>query len=185
MMSLIIAGIRILSEIPIALNANWTFRITRIDAPSAYLRATRTAMLWLTVTPVWLISASLFFCFWPRRLALAHLAVLAIFGMILVELSLHRFHKLPFTCSYMPGKGNLQFVFWAFALIFLPLINAAARFELRILDRPVGLCTTLALLAAVLAGIRRYNAISINSLSEIQFDEAVTPEIIGLNLDHS
>jgi hypothetical protein len=184
-MSLVIAGVRVLAGIPIALQANWTFRTAAIHAPSAYLRATRTALLLLSVLPVWLVSAAFFSLLWPWRLALAHQAVLLLLGMILMELSLHRFSKIPFTCSYMPGKGNLQFVFWAFALILLPLIHAAARFEFGLLDRPIALCLAVTFLAVVLVCVRTYNRVTAKGLKEIQFDEVLEPEIVGLHLDRS
>lgn len=185
MMSLVIAGVRILAGIPITLQANWTFRTAAICAPIAYLRATRTAMLLPTVLPVWLVSGAFFFLLWPWRLALAHQVVLLFLGMILIELSLHRFHKIPFTCSYMPGKGNLQFVFWAFALILLPLINTAARFEFGLLDRPIALCLAVTFLALILVCARTYNRFAAKDLKEILFDEVLEPEIVGLHLDRS
>lgn len=185
MMSMVIAGVRVLAGIPIALQANWTFRTAAIHAPSAYLRATRTAMLLLSVLPVWLVSAAFFSLLWPWRLALAHQVVLLLLGMILSELSLHRFHKIPFTCSYMPGKGNLQFVFWAFALILLPLIHAAARLEFELLDRPIALCLAVVFLTVILACARTYNRVTARDLKEIQFDEVPEPEIVGLHLDRS
>jgi hypothetical protein len=183
MMILVIAGIRVLAGIPIALQANWTFRMTEIHAPIAYLRATRTAVLLITVLPIWLASASFFLLLWPWRLALGHLLLLFLLGLVLIEVSLHRFQKIPFTCSYMPGKGNLQFVFWAFALILLPLINAAAQFEFGILRRPISLCATLAVLAVTVASVRTYNGVKARGLSEIKFDETETPEIVSLHLD--
>jgi hypothetical protein len=185
MMSLVIAGVRVLAGIPITLQANWTFRTAAIRAPSAYLCATRTALLLLSVLPVWLVSGAFFFPLRPWRLALAHQAILLLLGMILIELSLYRFHKIPFTCSYMPGKGNLQFVFWAFALILLPLIHAAARFELGLLDRPIALCLAVTLLAIILLCARTYNRVTARTLKEIQFDEILEPEIVGLHLDRS
>jgi hypothetical protein len=185
MMSLVVAGVRILAGIPIALQANWTFRMAAISAPSVYLRATRTALLLLCVLPVWLLSGAFFSLLWPWRLALAHQVFLLLLGMILTEFSLHRFYKIPFTCSYMPGKGNLQFVFWAFALILLPLIHAAARFEFRLLDRPIDLCLTVAFLTILLARARAYNRVTARDLKEIQFDEVPEPEIVGLHLGRS
>jgi len=185
MMSLVIAGVRILVGIPITLQANWTFRTAAIRAPIAYLRATRTALLLLTVLPVWLGSGTVFSMLWPWRLALAHQVVLLFLGMILIEFSLYRLHKIPFTCSYMPGKGNLQFVFWAFALILLPLINTAARFEFALLDRPIALCLAVTFLAIILVCARTFNHVTTKDIKEIRFDEVLEPEIVGLHLDRS
>jgi hypothetical protein len=142
-------------------------------------------LLLLTVLPVWLVSGAFFFLLWPWRLALAHQMVLLFLGMILIELSLHRSHKIPFTCSYMPGKGNLQFVFWAFALILLPLIHAAARFEFGLLDRPIALGWAVIFLAIILLCARTFNRVTAKDLKEIQFDEVLEPEIVGLHLDRS
>jgi hypothetical protein len=185
MMSLVIAGVRVLAGIPIALQANWTFRIATICAPSAYLRATGTALLLLSVLPVWLVSAAFFSLLLPWRLALEHQILLLLLGIILIELSMYRFRKIPFTCSYMPGRGNLQFVFWAFALILLPLIHAAARFEFGLLDRPIALCLAIIFLAIILACARTYNRLTARNLREIQFDEVLEPDIVGLHLDRS
>jgi hypothetical protein len=58
--------------------------------------------------------------------------VLALIGWIFTELSLIDFYKVPFTCSYLPGKSNFQFVFWGFAVLFV-LAVPCAEVELRAL----------------------------------------------------
>ena len=40
-----------------------------------------------------------------------HLAVLGLLGMLLGDLALRGFWKLPFTCSYLPGKSQVHMVF--------------------------------------------------------------------------
>jgi hypothetical protein len=185
MMCVGVAGIRVVSSLPIALHANWIFRITELREPSAYLATTRRAFAILGIAPVWLGSCVLFFAIWPWSMACEHLLVLALLGMILVELSLHGFRKIPFTCSYLPGKGNLQYVFWACALFLLPLINAAAQAEIRMLNHPLGYCTIIAALCVALAGARWNAAKPAPSLPQMQFDEVSPPELCSLNLNRN
>ena len=57
----------------------------------------------------------------PLSQAAAHLVILALLGLILADLNLLGFYKVPFTCSYLPGKSNIQFSFWVFMIVIVPL----------------------------------------------------------------
>jgi len=46
--------------------------------------------------------------------AAGHLAVLGLPGAILAELCLANFHKIPFTCSYLPGRSYAHMAFLSF-----------------------------------------------------------------------
>jgi hypothetical protein len=185
MICVAVGGIRIVSSLPIALRANWIFRITELRQPSAYLAAVRHTFVVLGIAPVWLGSCVLFLSIWPWRIAGEHLLVLALLGMILVELCLRGFEKIPFTCSYLPGKGNLQYVFWACALFLLPLINAAAQFEMEMLNHPLGYSAILVILGIALVCARWYSTTLVRRVMRMQFDEVNPPEIFSLNLDRS
>jgi len=86
-----------------------------------------------------------------------HLAILFLFGFILADLALIGFHKIPFTCSHLPGKTNFQFVFWgAFAGVILILL-LAMNVEFPALHHPGQCAVLLAVLAAAAAGLRIFN----------------------------
>jgi hypothetical protein len=74
---------------------------------------------------------------------LAHLAVLALLGYIFAELSLINFYKVPFTCSYLPGKTNIQVAFFGFIFVFLILAISFAPFEVRSLNDPALFASTM------------------------------------------
>src|ERR1019366_4255474 len=76
------------------------------------LNARRRALFAMSVVPAWAISAAFLFSLWPWRPAAAHLAMLAFLGIILAEFSFDGVQKIPFTCSYLPGKSNLHLTFW-------------------------------------------------------------------------
>ena len=58
-----------------------------------------------------------------------HLLVLALLGILLVEISLQAFRKIPFACSYLPGTGNLHLVFWVFLGFSFPPLHKATELE--------------------------------------------------------
>jgi hypothetical protein len=185
MLCIAIAGVRIVSPLPITLRANWLFRVTELQEPSAYIAAVRRTLLLLCAFPLWLVSAVVLLAAWPMRLAFEHLPVLALLALILVELSLLGSRKLPFTCSYLPGKGNLHFVVWAFALLLLPLINAGAQLEMYMLNKQLGYSLIVAALVIAWTLIRWLAARAVRRLTCIQFDEFESPQLLSLDLDRN
>jgi hypothetical protein len=181
-MSVAVLGVRIVCSVPISLRANWTFRVIEIYKVSAYLKAIRWSLLLLALCPVWAALAALFLSIWPWRQAIGHLIVLAALGMILIDLSLYRFRKIPFTCSYLPGKGNIQFVFWACILVVLPLTTIFAKFELNALHNSVRYTVVIAVLAISEIFVRSRTVVFARSVKALSFEEVTPSEILGLGL---
>ena len=103
-----VVGVRAVFAMPIALRANWIFRLTAVHSPAAYYRAVRKSLYAVAAIPVWMAAAAVLFAIWPAWAAAEHVALLVVLGILLVELSLYRFRKIPFACSYLPGKANLN-----------------------------------------------------------------------------
>lgn len=183
MLCVAVGGIRVVASMPIALRANWIFRITELQQPSSYLAAVRRAFVVLGVIPIWLGSAVLFLSMWPLLFVLEHLLILGIVGMILVELCLHSFQKIPFTCSYLPGKGNLQYVFWACAFLLLPLTIAGAQIEMQMLVRPFGYGSIVVALCVALTFARWHTAVALQDVTHMQFEEEDHSELMRLSLN--
>lgn len=167
-------------SMPHALRANWIFRVTEIRKVPVYLSSVRRALFVLAMAPVWLLLAILFLLRWPTWQIAGHLALLGLVGMIVVELSLYGFHKLPFTCSYLPGQSKVHVVFWGLLLVLVPLISA--RFEKRILTQPLECLCMIAAFGAVAAGVRWRTTVFARSAEELTFEEEYPPEIFSLNL---
>jgi hypothetical protein len=175
-----ILGVRLVISMPHALRANWIFRMTGIRNVAVYQSSVRRAFFVLAMVPVWLLLAVLFLLRWPTWQIAGHLALLALVGMIVIELSLYGFHKLPFTCSYLPGQSKVHVVFWGLLLVLVPLV--AARFEMRLLHRPLGFLCMFALLASAAACARWRTTASANAAEELIFEEEYPPEVFALNL---
>lgn len=182
MMCVAVAAVRLVSGLPITLGANWIFQITELRPPRAYLEAVRAALLLVGVAPIWAASGALFFSLWPWRMAAEHMLLLALIGAILVELCLIRFRKIPFTCSYLPGKGNMQFVFWAFGLIVLPLVDLVTKLEMKALDSSLGFAAATGVLGLMLLCVKIL-ASKTQTAPSIRFEENGEPLISALQLD--
>ncbi|MDR3741739.1 MAG: hypothetical protein P4L40_22195 [Terracidiphilus sp.] len=112
MMAMAVAGMRGVFALPIALKANWMLRLTQIRPTAKYMAATRSVLLLLAVLPIWLATALLSLGYRSLWSVAGHLLLLMIFGLLAIEASLIGFAKLPFTCSFLPGKANMQYVVW-------------------------------------------------------------------------
>jgi hypothetical protein len=176
MMSFAVLGLRGVFSLPISLNANWVLRLTQLRPTEKYLGATRSAMLLFGAVPVWLTCAALSLHFRPWQQVAEHLLFLALLGCVLVELSLIRFDKVPFTCSYLPGKTNMQVLFWGFALVSLIFAFLLATYE-EIALKSLGsfIALTITAVGAIVA-LRVVNSVHARS-AELYFEE-VQPEII-------
>jgi hypothetical protein len=181
MMSVAVFALRSVFSLPISLTANWVLRTTQLSPSEKYIAVTRRMLLCFSVVPVWLISACLSFSFRPWHQVAAHLAVLALLGWILAEINLIGFYKVPFTCSYLPGKSNIQFVFWGFFIFIITVALPAAEFELRSLNDPFRFgCMMFALSGAAiwLWAFNRRRAIT----AILYFEELPTEFITTLRL---
>jgi hypothetical protein len=176
-------GIRAVIAMPLELRANWIFRITPLPGTAECLAGNRRAMYVLALTPVWVASAVLFLWLWPGRQAVAHLAVLGLLGVILAELCLHGFEKIPFTCSYLPGKSNLHITFLLCGMIGLDVMYLGAEFESRALSNPAKYVWILVVLciAAVSAWWRTTSQAN-SGQTKLQFEQELPPVILGLGL---
>jgi hypothetical protein len=186
MMVFSIVGARIAFALPITLRANWVFRMTEVRRPGDYLGAVRTAMLAVTALPVSLAFAITAVFLWPREWpwwsAATHIASLGLLGTILVDIALGRFRKLPFTASYLPGKANVQFLFWVALLGLIPLAGYTAGLETSVLHSPRRCAEMIVGLVAILAGIRWWVAAIGATQKSLCFEESNPEYLISLHI---
>jgi hypothetical protein len=183
LMLLSVIGMRIVFAMPLDLKANWIFRITPLQGGAPCLAARRRALLALGVLPVWLGLTPLLFYLWPWRPAAVHLAILGLLGALVAEVCLQGFQKLPFTCSYLPGKTNVQITFVFSVMVLLPFLAFCAGVELRAMAHPAQYLTAIAVLAAALLFARWRTAAQTDAGDiGIQFEDEGSPAIQSLGL---
>ena len=173
-------GTRTVFSLPLDLRANWLFRVTPLPAGGESHGAIRRSLLALTVLPVCAGTAVLLPSMWPWKFALGHVFVLALAGSALVDLSLRGLRKIPFTCSYLPGKSKAHLVFWFGIIPVVILIHKAAVLEKSAQSDSLTYAAMLATLVAAALAARWF---ANTETPETRFEEAPSDALIGLDLN--
>ena len=178
-----ITGARAVFALPVAAGANWAWRMTAVHSPSAYFGAVRKALYTLAALPVWLLAAALFFSIWPAAQAAGHIAILGAAAVLTVELTLHRFRKVPFACSYLPGAANIHVRLGVFGIAFFFVTALGVPLEWSALHSLAGFAMLFGVLCALAVWARRRTtAWETASGNFVQFDEVPPADVEPLNL---
>ena len=184
MVFLAIPAIRLALSVPLDLRSNWVFRMTedvagRAEVVAASVRvvlALGVALPLALIAPVqwWVLGTS----------ALRVIVVEALIGWLLVEWLMADWRRIPFTCSYIPGKGFVphMVVKGLASYLFFTLVTGIF-LRLSRLVRRAALVVGLTLAAAAGAlSVRRARHARLTSLTfEDELPTDVTP--LRLNAD--
>lgn len=171
----LIAGMRMAFEIPAELPANWIFQFW-LDRERHEARPTaRRVLLFFSLS--WLVPAcfftTLFLGDWVA--ALLHTTILILCTVILVEVLLLKFRKIPFTCPYPSFKSHsgligVAYLFgYAFFTYYLP------QMEIWTLSDPRRMVWFAPLLWLALAGIHFYRKQMLDMDKELVFEDVSAP----------
>jgi hypothetical protein len=178
----LVIGLRVSFSIPVELRANWLFRLTDPFGGGAYLAATRKTLLLFALAPVVALSVPAYLAVWPWPRAVGHIAFLTLFGLLIIELALTGFAKVPFTCSYLPGRANLKLMFGVYWGLLIIVSDVVTQIEIGALHNPRGYAALMAimLLGWLAAALRSRGARSLNPV--LSFEEQPEPVIVSLGL---
>ena len=171
MMILAVVGLRVVFAFPLEMRANWVFRAVGTQDGTEVLRAQRGALALLAVAPVWLVTAAVCLRLWPWKQAAVHLVCLGLFGMMIVDAALYAFRKIPFTCSYLPGKTQVNVVIVASGLVLVAIVEQLVELEQEALQKPGMMIEMLALVGLAAAVMRWGTARARAEGEQLQFEE--------------
>jgi len=130
---------------------------------------------------VWVITAVVCFRQWPWQAAAGHLVILAFIGLILAEVCLHGFLKIPFTCSYIPGKSPVHLAILG-AILLLNFLTLSVRYERDVLADARLAAAAIAGLGSLWLLARWRTNLSSRSDGEVLFEDTdpETIQVLGL-----
>jgi hypothetical protein len=148
-----LAGIRFAFEIPADLRANWIFKLW-IDRDSQEARPIARRVL-LALTLSWLAPATfaVTFYFFGWQNAVLHTAIFTAATVLLAEILIANFRKIPFTCPYPQFESTSGLILVAYLFGFLVFTSYLPELEHWSLSDPVRLLVFMPLLAAGFAAI--------------------------------
>lgn len=114
-----LAGMRTLFSLPVELRANWLFKLTERATPRETLRAVYKLMLVAGVLPAVAFTLPMYSALWGPATGIRFTVLVLLVELIVMEKLMRDFRKIPFACSYLPGKANLKLMFAAYVIFFL------------------------------------------------------------------
>jgi hypothetical protein len=179
-----LAGLLYLFRLPVELRANWVFRIHEPGNARGLLAGVESFVLFWGVLPV-------AFCTLPVEIALlgpraglqaSFLCLLA--SLILMELLLFPFERIPFTSSYFPGQDPVIVTVLKYSLASAVYVGALSSFIRLALERPGPIFILLLLLVA--GWVRARSArLGSHQIVRLEFEELAEPavQLLGIERD--
>ena len=170
MMFLAIPAIRLALSVPLELRSNWVFRMTEDAAGRAEVAAAniRIVLALGVALPLALLGPVQWWVL--GRSAAGIIALDALIGWLVVEWVMADWRHIPFTCSYIPGKGFVpHMVVKGFAsyLVFTTVTTLALRISLA---RPRAMLV-IAPMAGAVAGALSLHRTRQAPLAPLLFDD--------------
>jgi hypothetical protein len=96
---------------------------------------------------------------------------------------LRGFRKIPFACSYLPGKAKLHVTLGIYGTLILFIAHLGSVLEFWTIQRPVRFAVFISILVIVAIKTRlTFNELAIAHTVPIQFDDIPPEHIRGLDL---
>jgi hypothetical protein len=182
LMFAIALAVRAALLVPIESRANWIFRLTeqpgtraqQMDAAAATMVCLGVIGPGAIIAPVqWMLTGPV---------SVMPVMVTALCGVVLVELLLLDWRRVPFTCSYLLGKGALPLTLLksVFSFVFFTNVGAALARISRISPGGTGLMVLAVLVAAVIA-LRRLRR-HLRTEEPLEYEDTLPSEMNPLRL---
>jgi hypothetical protein len=148
-----ITGLRSAFNLPAELRANWIFQVCESEERVPHIRATRKWIVTMGLAPAMAVLAPIEIWFRGWRLAAIHLTFALVLALILLDLLLIWFRKIPFTCAYFPGKRSMAGMAAIYFVGFVAYRFGMAKLERQWIDEPWRLVLFFAAGVAALVGL--------------------------------
>jgi hypothetical protein len=175
-------GLRAAFTIPTELDANWVFRLVQPTVRES-VRASRWLIVLLGIVPISLAWLLFTLAMWPVQTALGASALVVMTGLVLTELALSNWTKVPFASAHEPATETLKSraAWYTTALLMYQFILSELQF--RALQSWTTTTTHLAIGLALVIAIRIWRAHMLRHRSPT-FD-VITSETTTLNLSEA
>ncbi|MBZ5610734.1 MAG: hypothetical protein LAP38_20925 [Acidobacteriia bacterium] len=178
----VLSGMRVIFAIPAELKANWVFRLSEADGRKECLAGVRKAMFVFGVLPLFGVLLPVYIFLWGWADACFHTFFCLVLSFLLIELLLFRFRKIPFTCSYLPGKAQLTTRWVFYWMGFAVYAYTMASLEQWFLKLPIRMAGFYLLGWAVIAATMFYRNRMLDQGFALVFEEQPEPIVHTLNL---
>jgi hypothetical protein len=179
---LVIVGLRVVFEVPVELRSNWIFQLMLDSDGQECERLARKLILILVLPALVVIAFPVYAYLEGWLIASLHTLLVVTWAVLLTNIVLTRFRKLPFTCTLPLFKQHSFVIVLGFCFGFLIYAVSTPEFEASALLEPVRMLSFVPV-AAVAWFVPRFLAKSAIDLEKkLMFEESPTPTIEALRL---
>jgi hypothetical protein len=177
----LLSGMRVVFTIPAELRANWVFQLAEDESWLDCCSGARKAMVLRAVLLLLLLFP--FYAFlWGWLVAFQHLVFGLLLSLILVEVLLMNFRKVPFTCSYQPGKAYITVLGVFYWLAFTTYAYTMATLERWLLRDAVRWIVFMAFTLATLGGLILRRKTRLARGPGLMYEDEPNPDVQTLGL---
>ncbi|HYW44181.1 MAG TPA: hypothetical protein VE959_15070 [Bryobacteraceae bacterium] len=149
-----VSGLRGAFNLPAELRANWVFQVCESEDSAAHLRAARKWIVTMGIVPLFALLSPLEFLWAPGWVAaLVYLTFALLLSLLMLNLLMVWFRKIPFTCSYFPGKTSMAVMAALYLAGFTTYAWSMASLEQKLMRSPMELALFYALGLLALFGL--------------------------------
>jgi hypothetical protein len=175
----LLAGVRIVVEVPAALESNWIFRVTESAARNRYAAGFKKTILFQWFLPLSILAYFAHLWLWADgRLAFRHAVFILALSGLGIEALFFRFRKIPFASTHVPGKMQLQGRGLPYLAGLVGLLAALSSLEKALLKDSASFWIFLAA-ATVAGGILRAFSARFLKANALIYEEEPEPALIG------
>lgn len=176
-------GLKSVMNMPVSLKANWIFQLTEWKTRGHYFSGMKKAMFFLNLVPLFALIYVFYFFLWGGITAFYHCLYGLVVSALVMELLFLNYTKIPFACSYLPGKEKIQLYWIPYVLLFLAYINLMSWIELQLLKAPSYFYLFYGIAFLLILGIRVYQWFFFYKRTGIQYEEQPEPVMVGLDYE--
>jgi hypothetical protein len=172
----VLAGYRYLFRLPLELRANWVFRVHEIGNQAVLLSGMERFVLCLGVLPIVLLTLPLEIQIFGLLRGLAATLLAFLPSLIMQEVLLSGFEKIPFTSAYLPGMRPLVATVCLYGAGFGAYVVILSGVITTCLEEPSYFLILFGSLVAIWARIRK-NRLDDERVGGLEFEEVAEPDV--------
>ena len=180
----ILIGLRFVFDIPTELRANWIFRISLDKTAHESIPLVRRVMLTFILPWVFAVVFPVSLYLWGWRTALLYAAMIIIWSVILTDVLLVRFRKVPFTCSYPPFRHSAIVVMLVYLFGFSAFVGLTSSVDQWVLGNHAAMLIFIPLVLGTRYARLRFELGTIAIDKQLIFEEKPRAEFEILDLAH-
>jgi hypothetical protein len=179
----LLLGVRALSNVPTALEANWVFQLTEREPRRHYITGFKKRVFVSALLPLFSIVFAYSCYLWGCPAALLHSVFGLAASLLLLELLFFRYPKIPFACTYVPGKAKLHLFWLPYLLSFIAYISFFSGLEAFLFRNQRYFLDYFVGIGLVLAPAWVYQNLIADRGRPILFEDRPEPVMIGLDTE--